>query len=157
LRKERIYLDTSVISYLDQQDSPEKMLETQQFWDLLKLDCYEIILSNITQEELGECQMDKQIIFAKFLNELNYINANETLESISLAREYLRQTVLTEKSLDDCRHIALASIYECDYIVSWNFRHMANIKVVNKVQGVNRLLGYKLLIIYPPTEFLYEE
>jgi predicted nucleic acid-binding protein len=44
LRKQRIYLDTSVISYLDQQDSPEKMAETQKFWELVKKDEFDVFI-----------------------------------------------------------------------------------------------------------------
>ena len=35
--KIRIYLDTSIISYLDQQDMPERMEETQKVWMMLHI------------------------------------------------------------------------------------------------------------------------
>ncbi len=35
MRKLKVYLDTSVISYLYQVDSPEKMEETLQFWEMI--------------------------------------------------------------------------------------------------------------------------
>ena len=157
MRKEKLYLDTSVISYLDQQDIPEKMKETQQFWNFLKLGIYEVMISNIAIDEVKVCSIEKRNQLFKYIESIEFINIEETKESIILAKEYLKQAVLTEKSFVDCRHIALASVYECDYIVSWNFKHMANVQTMKKVQGVNILEGYKTIGIYPPTEFLYEE
>ena len=58
--------------------------------------------------------------------------------------------VLTQKSRDDCRHIAIATIIGCKYIISWNFKHFVNIRVINKVQAVNKLLGYEEVAIVPP-------
>ena len=47
MNKLKIYLDTSVISYLDQQDSPEQMKETQEVWDFFRKGKYEIYISEI--------------------------------------------------------------------------------------------------------------
>jgi len=54
---------------------------------------------------------------------------------IQLTDKYLKYAILTEKSRVDCRHIALASTYECEYIIS--SEHMANIKIMNRVQEIN--------------------
>jgi len=89
-----------------------------------------------------------------FLGEINFIEIEETEESVSLAREYIKYGVLSQKSFDDCRHMAIATISECDYIISWNFKHFVNVKTISKVQAVNKLLGYKEVIIIPPTMIL---
>lgn len=156
MRKERIYLDTSVISYLDQQDSPEKMEETQTFWNILKMGMYEVIVSDLAVIEIEKCTYEKAQKLLKYIDSILFTPAELNEESEILANNYLEYAVLTEKSLIDCQHIALASIYECDYIVSWNFKHMANIQTMKKVNVVNVLNGYKEIKIYPPTEFLYE-
>lgn len=59
--------------------------------------------------------------------------------------------MLKEKSRDDLRHISLAVIAECDYIISWNFKHFVNIRTINKVQAVNKLVGYHDISILPPS------
>ncbi len=154
MRKEKIYLDTSVISYLDQQDSPEKMQETHIFWDMLKLGSYEVYISGIALFEISRNILEKKQKLFRYISQIDHIAINETQKSETLAEKYIEYAVLTEKSLIDCRHIALASIHECDYIASWNFKHMANINTMRKVQAVNILEGYKEVRIYPPTEFL---
>ncbi|OON98670.1 MAG: twitching motility protein PilT [Epulopiscium sp. Nele67-Bin004] len=157
MRKEKIYLDTSVISYLDQQDSPEKMKETHIFWELLKTGLYDVYISNIVFEELNACIDIKRKKLLNYISEIDYNFVLDTQESLQLANEYITTAILTDKSYTDCRHIALASIYECDYITSWNFKHMANINTMKKVNSVNMVKGYREVKIYPPTEFLYEE
>ncbi len=156
LRKEKIYLDTSVISYLDQQDSPEKMKETHIFWELLKTGLYEVYISNLAIDELNDCNECKRELLFKYINDIQVEYISNMQESIDLAEDYINYTVLTEKSLIDCQHIALASIYDCNYIVSWNFKHMANINTMRKVNAVNVMKGYREMGIYPPTEFLYQ-
>ena len=71
--------------------------------------------------------------------------------SIELTEKYLAFGVLKEKSRDDLRHISLAVINECDFTASWNFKHFVNVNVINKVYAVNKLLGYKEIVIVPPS------
>ena len=157
MRKERIYLDTSVISYLDQQDSPLRMDETQEFWKFLKTGFYEVVISSIALDELSACSETKRKKLLNFIDDIDFVFIQNSIESANLAKKYIDATVLTEKSYVDCHHIALATIHECEYIASWNFKHMANVHTMKKVLGVNMLQGYREVKIYPPIEFLYED
>jgi hypothetical protein len=56
----KIYLDTSVNSYLDQQDAPERMKETQEIWVLFKKGQYEIYISDVVVYEINKCSMEKR-------------------------------------------------------------------------------------------------
>lgn len=150
----KIYLDTSVISHLKAEDTPEKMKDTLIFWEELKQGKYNIIVSDITIEELTSCPEPKRSFLFDLLNQIEFIEIEETEESVNLAQNYIRFGVLSKKSLDDCRHMAIATISECDFIVSWNFKHFVNIKTINKVQAVNKLLGFKEVLILPPSMIL---
>lgn len=99
----------------------------------------------------------KQSILLGFLKLVNYILIEESVESIDLTEKYLALGVLKQKSRDDLRHISLAVVSECNYIVSWNFKHFVNVNVINKVQAVNKLLGYREIIIVPPSMLLEGE
>jgi predicted nucleic acid-binding protein len=61
-RKQRIYLDTSIISYLDQQDCPEKMAITHKLWQKILLDEYDAVISDVVEEELADCY-EKNVMF----------------------------------------------------------------------------------------------
>ena len=71
-RKQNIYLDTSVISYLDQRDSPERMAETQSFWELLKKGDYSVFISEVATDEISNCDQEKKNKLHNYLSEVEY-------------------------------------------------------------------------------------
>lgn len=60
--KLKIYLDTSVISYLAQEDLPEKMASTRNLWEKFKAEKYDLYLSTVTLQELDDCPEPKRSI-----------------------------------------------------------------------------------------------
>jgi predicted nucleic acid-binding protein len=151
MKKIKLYLDTSVISHLEAPDTLEKMAETHVLWSEIKRDLYDVVISDITFEELGRCSEPKKSLLSRYVDEIDFENPVETDESGELLASYLQYEVLSEKNRDDLRHIALATVLACDIIVSWNFKHFVNIKTINKVQAVNCLQGYPEIKILPPT------
>lgn len=119
------------------------MQDTLEFWEKLDVDKYEVMISDITIEELSQCPQPKKTVLFDYLEKLNFIDLAESEESLALANDYIKLGVLSSESKDDCRYIALATIAECELIVSWNFKHFVNFKTINKVQAVNKLLGYR--------------
>ena len=154
MNKIKIYLDTSVISHLDALDTPEKMQDTLMFWEDLKAFKYTAAISDLTIAELSKCPEPKRTYMFDYLSQILYVEEQETEESIALADQYIQKGVLSQKSRDDCRHIAIATIKDCKYIVSWNFKHFVNIRTVKKVQAVNKLYGYNDVDIVPPSMML---
>ena len=151
MKRLKLYLDTSVISHLSTQDTPEKMAETLVLWDNIKSNKYTVFISDITFEELSRCSEPKKSLLNHYINEIDFENPVETNESGELLLRYLQYKVLSEKNRDDLRHIALATVLACDIIVSWNFKHFVNINTINKVQAVNKLHGYPVIEILPPS------
>ena len=146
-----IYLDTSVVSHLDAPDVPEKMSDTLTLWEQIKQGKFKAIISDITIAEIEKCDEPKKSILYDFLSQVDIIRADETGESLELAQKYIQYGALKEKSRDDCRHIGLATTEDSDYIVSWKFKHFVNVKVIDRVQAINKLHGYKeIRIISPP-------
>ena len=154
MRKQKVYLDTSVISYLDAIDTPDKMNDTLLFWEELKENKYQAVISNITIAEITKCGEPKRTTFLTKLSEIDYEIIEENEETLSLADNYLKYGVLKSKSMDDLRHISVASVMDCKYIASWNFKHFVNVKTIEKVQSANKLYGYNDIIIVPPTMLL---
>lgn len=73
LKKLKIYLDTSVISYLKQDDAMEKMEDTLKLWEDIKQSKYDVYLSDTTLEEIIQCKQPKQDIMLNYLSEIQYI------------------------------------------------------------------------------------
>jgi len=157
MNKLKIYLDTSVISHLESEDTPEKMQDTVDFWQELIRGQYIVTISDLTIAELSKCPEPKRTLLFEHLSVIDCVEVQEIPETITLADEYLKYGVLNPKSRDDCRHIAIATITGCKYIVSWNFKHFVNIKTINKVQAVNKLMNYNEINILPPSMMLEGE
>ena len=157
MNKIKIYLDTSVISHLEAEDTPEKKQDTVDFWLELIKGQYIVTISDLTIAELFKCPEPKRTLLFEHLSVIDYVEVQEIPETITLADEYLKYGVLNPKSRDDCRHIAIATITGCKYIVSWNFKHFVNIKTINKVQAVNKLMNYNEINILPPSMMLEGE
>ncbi len=83
------------------------------------------------------------------------IQINDKIEEIAL--QIIEMGILTKKSYDDCQHIAAAIISECDCIISWNFKHIVNIKTIRGVRAITNLKGHKPIEILNPSVLLESE
>lgn len=70
MRKLKVYLDTSVVSHLLQEDVPEKMPDTRQLWEMFKDGKYEVYLSTVTLKEIQKCPEPKRTQLIDCLNEI---------------------------------------------------------------------------------------
>ena len=156
MRKLKLYLDSSTISHLFADDTPEKMEDTNRFWGDLTKGKYDIFISPVVVDEIERCSQPKRDKLYGELAKIKFQILEKTDEIGLLAREYITNGVLTEKSHDDCMHIAFAVVYDCDVIVSWNFRHLVNYKTINKVKIVNAINNYREISIVTPTMLLEE-
>ena len=155
--KLKVYLDTSVISHLLQEDVPEKMADTRQLWEMFCSNRYDVYLSTVTLEELKGCSEPKQSQLFDYLGQIDYtlIQINDKIEEIAL--QIIEMGILTKKSYDDCQHIAAAIISECDCIISWNFKHIVNIKTIRGVRAITNPKGHKPIEILNPSVLLESE
>jgi len=148
----RIYIDTSVIGgCLDEEFAEWSLQLMQQFRDGKKV----AVLSDITLQEL---EIAPEVVRSQ-LDELppdcrEYVTLDG--EATQLARAYLREGVLTEKSLLDAQHIAVATLCRVDVMVSWNFKHIVNLNRIRLYNSVNLKLGYPMIEIRSPREVLDE-
>ena len=157
VKKLKVYLDTSVVSHLWQLDAPEKMQETLELWERFKSERFDVYLSLLTINEINECNVNKATKLYGYLNQIKYKVLDVTNEAQNIADIIVDMKILTKKSIDDCTHIGVALSNQLDYIVSWNFKHMVNVKTVNGVRAISILNGYKTIDLVSPTFFLEEE
>lgn len=77
-----------------------------------------------------------------------------TMEAIQLADTYITEKVVGKTSLEDCRHIALATIHKVDVLASWNFKHIVNLDRIKGYNSVNLRLGYSMIEIRSPKDLI---
>jgi len=151
LKRLKIYLDTSVISHLDAPDALREQTDTRKLWEAVQNGEYEVYLSPAVMIELDGCAEPKRSELLRRLGEIEYTELTETDEASELAGRYLKAGILPKKSERDRQHIAYACAYNCDMVVSWNFKHLVNFKTITGVKSVNALAGYREMPVYTPT------
>lgn len=155
--KLKVYLDTSVISYLDQDDAIDKRGITLRLWKKFKTKCYDIYLSSVTIIEIDDCQTTKRDYLHSKLEEINYTRLILDKKALEISKSIISMKILTEKSYEDCQHIAIALVNNCDIILSWNFKHLVNVKTINGIREISRIQNYKNINILSPLTLLEME
>jgi hypothetical protein len=93
----------------------------------------------------------------KYLKQIDYTPIEITDGVSEIAQQLIDMGILTKKSFDDCQHIAAAVINDCDCIISWNFKHIVNIKTIRGVRAITTLKGFKPIEILNPSVLLESE
>lgn len=158
----KIYLDTSVINFLYADDVPEFKKITEEFFAYVKEgERFDVYVSDVVINEIN--QTDNQGKKQKLLSviesyELTKLPNDRDVEISTLAEIYLNKGVIPRSKIEDALHIAYAVAFEMDVLLSWNFRHLANIKREREVLLVNMENGYNYPIrIVTPMEVDYED
>ena len=149
--KQRIYLDTSVIGGIF--DEKFEVI-TNMLFNLVKLNQIIIVLSDLTENEIKLAPLRVNNFFYS-LGEFNVEFINGSEESNRLAKAYINEKVVGPTSLDDCHHIALATISRVDILASWNFKHIVNENRIRGYNSVNLRMWYDQLEILSPLEIIY--
>ena len=158
MNKTKVYLDTSVISYLEQTDSPVQMQITRDVWETFKKDKYDIYISDVVLKELANCKDDnKRKLLLGHLSEIKYRLVDVSEKTIELAEYIIDFGILKKKSFEDCQHISAAIVNNCDFIISWNFKHIVNVETIKGIKILTTMEGYKDIAIYSPEAFQTEK
>lgn len=158
MKRSSVYIETTVISYLLSRPSQNikvagEQLITQDWWNktLPKLNPF---ISTFVLDEISvgdKEQVKKRIeVISKF--EV----LQQTSEVKEFAQVYIKTLQIPAKSKIDAFHLAIASIFEMDFIVSWNCKHIANPFLTNKIIKVNKDFSLPVPVICTPREMLGE-
>jgi predicted nucleic acid-binding protein len=151
MKKLKVYLDISVISHLDAQDMPPNMKDTLKLWQDFIDSKYDVAISNLVMTEVSHCPEPKRTFLYSELAKVKYEEVKQNADSDVLAELYFREGGLPTSSINDAKHIAIATINNCNIIISWNFSHIVNLRAMTAVDVVNLKEGYPLLRILSPS------
>jgi len=150
MKKETLYIDTSVLSAYYDERAKERQDATVKFWKEI-LPNYQGYISEITVEELEDTK-DETLRgkLRKLIKGLKVLKTNKEIRD--LARAYIENGIFSEKYVDDALHVAITSFYEISYLISWNFEHLVKVKTRKWVNSVNILEGFREIEIVSPQE-----
>lgn len=96
------------------------------------------------QEELERGPANVRQAILQEVSRIEFELATEDLESRTLFSEYMAARIVPAQYQNDLRHVAVATVARVDALVSWNFRHLVNLRTRRAVHAVNVRLGYPL-------------
>lgn len=145
-----LYLETSVIgAYLDAGDPFRRDLTIR--WFEHELSEYRACISVLVQRELERVDEPHRSGYMKIIKPLERLEFSD--EAAILAEGYISRGIFHRKFLGDAFHVALASIHKVDYLVTWNFGHLANVRKQARIRLFNTAAGFFSPAIVTP-EFL---
>jgi predicted nucleic acid-binding protein len=116
---QKFYFDTSVFGGAFDKEFDE---ETLQLFERVKMGQVICMFSDLTETELLDAPKNVKDYFLN-LPKTSIELVIVTDEILALATKYVMEKVVGQTSFDDCIHIATATIYKADILVSWNFKH----------------------------------
>lgn len=154
----RIYIETTIISfYFNVRAEPEMV--ARQNWSRRWLDTAmkgsdELVSSLAVQAELEAGQYPKQAEMLELLGAFPLLDLNEAVAETVDA--YISRRVMPNNPAGDALHLAAASFHRCDFLVTWNCRHIANANKFAHIRRVNGILGIGNPALVTPLELLQE-
>ena len=153
--KRNYYVETSVWGMIPKGQPREMRRATLQF--LRRSQDANYFISLAVLNEISRSTVDTISEINEVLKAVAPGILEITEEAEELAQFYLDSGILPAKKADDALHVAVSTIHEMDVLVSWNHRHIANVRKTEQYRGANLMRGYwNTPLILTPLEVLHE-
>ncbi|NJL37307.1 MAG: type II toxin-antitoxin system VapC family toxin [Leptolyngbyaceae cyanobacterium RM2_2_4] len=153
---ETVYIETSIIGYLTARSSNNLILmanveATREWWDIRRPQ-FMLYISQVVLDEVGRGDAEIAGRRLSLLHDFPLLEVNEAVQD--LAALFLRKSNLPPKAADDALHIAAATVYGLDYLLTWNCKHIANAQIQKKLAQISLDAAYELPTICTPYELM---
>lgn len=147
--RQRVYLDTSVLSAHDDGRAPDRRALTVEFFK--RLGEFDAFTSRVTIEEIDRTpDPERRRQIAALVDGLVVLDL--TPEAEELASRYVELGIFPAVVQEDALHVAIAMLSRQDVLVSWNFKHLVNRRRRAAVESLNLSLGLPTPAIISPPE-----
>jgi predicted nucleic acid-binding protein len=159
MKKVRVYIETSVWSFAFAEDVPEYRADTIVFFDLCRRGLFEPYVSNAVLTEIGFAQAPLRERLEELVRSVKPVLLPWLAEADDLSEAFVREKAVPPSKPEDARHVAIAMAHSLDVLVSWNFRHIVNLRREERFNAVAMLRGYhhNLRIVSPKELIYYDE
>jgi predicted nucleic acid-binding protein len=158
MKKPQLYVETSIWNFYFADDAPEKREITKTFFDKIGHGEYEIFVSDAVIEEIGKANEEKKRLLLDIVKKYSPKRLNINEEVMELSQKYITEGVFPANKVEDAVHAAVATVYEMDALISWNLKHLSNLRKMETINGINMKQGYfKRIELITPMEVCDEE
>ncbi|MGH7137565.1 MAG: type II toxin-antitoxin system VapC family toxin [Pirellulales bacterium] len=153
----RVYIETTIPSfYYEVRPEPEMLARrawTRQWWDEHRHD-FEILTSDAVIDELESGSFPQKTDALSLMDWVPLLDIDDAVADI--VDVYIKHRLMPADPAGDALHLALASYHRCDFLLTWNCRHLANANKFAHIRRVNGILGLFVPSLVTPLELLAE-
>ena len=152
----RIYIETTIPSYLTARPSRDivqaaRQQLTREWWDVERRN-YDLCISQIVLDEAAAGDAEAAQRRMAVIDTLPLLDL--TFEVDGLAETIMQSRLLPASASRDAVHIAVTAIHQVHFLLTWNFRHIANATIFRDLQHIIMSAGYDMPVICTPEELL---
>jgi hypothetical protein len=152
--KPKLFLETTVFNFYEYGKAQEKQQFTRKLFEAIAGDEYIPFTSTAVIAELLKDTREKEKGRLRLIDTYKITVLNNTEESDRLAGLYIGRDIIPANYTDDARHIAAATVYGLDCVVSFNFGHIVKSKTMIGTGLLNKREGYLPIVISTPKEII---
>ncbi len=152
----KVYIETTIISYLAARPSRDLIVAghqqiTHEWWQTARHH-FAAVSSQLVAREAGAGDSEAAAARLAFLTGLTLLEISE--EALTLAQRLLQSKTIPQEFPEDALHVAVAVVNGIEYLLTWNYKHLANAGMRSKIEATCRELGYEAVIICTPEELM---
>ena len=155
---ESVYIETTIISYLISRPSRDLLVAahqqiTEEWWTNRRNE-FECYVSQVVIDEVSVGNPEMVQKRMEIISDFDILEVNE--ESELLTKRILADGAIPPREVRDAAHIAVTSVNNVDYLLTWNCKHLANAQIIRRISVVCNKQGYNMPVICTPEELMGE-
>ncbi|MGH2412196.1 MAG: type II toxin-antitoxin system VapC family toxin [Microcystaceae cyanobacterium] len=150
-----MYVETSIPSFYHEVRSDPEMVARREWtreWWSQESDNYLLVTSLAVFDELNRGNFPGKTEALEMISDLLFVPIEPALTEI--VEVYIQQHLMPKDPVGDALHLALASYHKCDFLLTWNCRHLANANKFGQIRRVNVMLGLYVPTLVTPLELI---
>jgi len=152
---EKVYVESSIIgAYFEERKDVVSVAQkhwTQIWWDSLRIN-YNVVISQAVYEELSHPDYPNSQQALKLIENIPEVSIEEEIREI--VNVYIQKKIMPQNPFGDALHLALASYHKCDYLLTWNCKHIANPNKFQQIRIYNNSMGLYVPILTTPNQMI---
>jgi predicted nucleic acid-binding protein len=153
----KVYVETSVVSaYFEERTdlvSVAQRFWTRQWWDELRHQ-YEVVVSQAVIDELQHPDYPYSQETLKLIEHVPKVSIENDIRPI--VKIYIQERLMPQNPVGDALHLALASYHKCDFLLTWNCKHLANPNKFQRIRLCNQAIGLYVPVLVTPNQLIGE-
>ncbi len=152
----RVYIETTIPSYLAAWPSRDLLQAARQqmthdWWNQRRQN-YDLCVSEVVLDEAAAGDADAAKRRLTFLQNPPLLELTDPARDLS--KEIMRSGLLPQRAARDALHIAVASVHDVDFLLTWNCQHIANAAIMKELGEIVAQLDFEIPILCTPEELL---